>query len=42
MVIPLTILGSPWWAYTAVTAPFFLAADGVAFFIPTKVYEIVH
>ncbi len=41
-VIPLTVLGSPSWAYTAVTAPFFLAADGVAFVIPTKVYEIIH
>lgn len=28
--------------YPAVTTPFFLAADGIAFFIPPKVYEIVH
>jgi len=33
---------SPLWAYTAATTPFFLAADGIAFFIPPKVYEIVH
>jgi hypothetical protein len=29
-------------AYTAATTPFFLAADGIAFLIPPKVYEIVH
>jgi len=29
-------------AEAAVTTPFFLAADGIAFFIPPKVYEIVH
>ncbi len=33
---------SPLWAYPAATAPFFLAADGIAFLIPPKVYEIVH
>lgn len=32
---------SPVWAYTAATAPFFLAADAVAFLIPKKVYEII-
>ena len=32
---------SPVWAYTAATAPFFLAADGVAFFIPPRTFEIV-
>ncbi len=36
-----TAMWSPLWAYTAVTAPFYLAADGVAFLIPPKVYEIV-
>jgi len=40
------ILGIPlvpvFLAYPAVTTPFFLAADGIAFFIPPKVYEIVH
>jgi hypothetical protein len=41
-VIPVTALFSPAWAYTAVTAPFFLASDGVASLIPPKVYEIVH
>jgi hypothetical protein len=35
-------LFSPLWAYPAATTPFFLAADGVAFLIPPKVYEIVH
>ncbi|MGA2601973.1 MAG: hypothetical protein ABSH09_33835 [Bryobacteraceae bacterium] len=29
-------------AEVAVTTPFFLAADSIAFFIPPKVYEIVH
>ena len=29
-------------AYAAAATPFFLAADGIAFFIPPKVYEIVH
>ena len=29
-------------AYTAATTPFFLAADGIALFIPPKAYEIVH
>jgi hypothetical protein len=41
-VVVLTAVLSPWWAYTAVTTPFFLAADGVAFLIPPTVYEIVH
>jgi hypothetical protein len=40
--IPVTTVFSPVWAYTAATAPFYLAADGIAFFIPPKVYEIVH
>lgn len=40
--LPVTALFSPDWAYTAVTAPAFLAADVVAPFIPPKVYEIVH
>jgi hypothetical protein len=40
--VPLTTLFSPAWAYTAVTAPFFLVADGVAWLIPHQVYEIVH
>jgi hypothetical protein len=38
----LTPLFSPAWAYTAVTAPFFLAADAIAFFLPPRVFEIVH
>ena len=29
-------------AYTAASTPVFLVADAVAFFIPAKVYEIVH
>jgi hypothetical protein len=33
---------SPVWAYTAVTAPFYLVADAIAFFLPPKVFEIVH
>jgi len=36
------ILLPPALAYTAATTPFLLAADGIAFFIPPKVYEIVH
>jgi hypothetical protein len=40
--IPLILLTPAALAYTAATAPFFLAADGIAFFIPPKVYEIVH
>jgi hypothetical protein len=36
------LLVPPVWAYTAATAPFFLAADGIAFFIPPRVYEITH
>jgi hypothetical protein len=38
----LSPLIAPIWAYSAVTAPFYLAADGVAFLVPPKVYEIVH
>jgi hypothetical protein len=41
-MVPVTALFSPVWAYTAVTAPFYLIADGVAFLIPPKIYEIVH
>src|SRR6266404_981946 len=41
-MIVMTTLFSPAWIYTAVTAPFYLASDGVAFLIPPKVYEIVH
>jgi hypothetical protein len=37
-----TTLMSPVWAYTAVTAPYYLAADARAFLIPPKVYTIVH
>jgi hypothetical protein len=40
--IIVTTLLSPAWAYTAVTAPFFLAADAIGFFLPAKIYEIVH
>jgi hypothetical protein len=40
--IPLILLTPPVLAYAAATTPFFLAADGIAFFIPPKVYEIVH
>lgn len=36
------LLVPPVEVYTAATAPFFLAADGIAFFIPPKVYDIVH
>jgi hypothetical protein len=39
---PITALFSPAWAYTAVTGPFYLASDGVAFLIPPKTYEIIH
>jgi hypothetical protein len=35
-----TAMWSPLWAYTATIAPFCLAADGVAFLIPPKVYEV--
>jgi len=41
-VVPVVALFSPAWAYTAVTAPFFLASYGIASLIPPKVYEIVH
>jgi hypothetical protein len=40
--VPTTLVFSPVWAYTLATAPFFLAADGIAFLIPPKVYEITH
>ncbi|HEV8040836.1 MAG TPA: hypothetical protein VGP62_18330 [Bryobacteraceae bacterium] len=36
------ILLPPALAYTAATTPFFLAADGIAFLIPPKIYDIVH
>jgi hypothetical protein len=35
------IVSTPFWAYTAASAPVFLAADGVAFFTPPKTFEIV-
>jgi hypothetical protein len=41
-MVPVAALFSPAWAYTAVTAPFFLASDGVASLIPPRVFEIVH
>jgi hypothetical protein len=41
-MVPVGAIFSPVWAYTAVTAPFYLAADGIAFLIPPKVYEIAH
>lgn len=40
--LPLILLTPPVLAYATVTTPVFLAADGIAFFIPAKVYEIVH
>jgi hypothetical protein len=40
--IPSIVLTPPIAAYAAATTPFLLAADGVAFLIPPKVYEIVH
>lgn len=40
--IPMSIIFSPLWAYPAAVSPFFLAADGIAWLIPAKVYEIVH
>jgi hypothetical protein len=40
--VPMTLVFSPVWAYSLATAPFFLAADGIAFLIPPKVYEITH
>ena len=40
-LVPATGVFSPFWAYTAVTAPVWLAADCVTFLIPPKVYEIV-
>ena len=41
-VIGYTAVFSPIWVYAAVTAPFYLAADGVALFIPPKTYVIIH
>jgi hypothetical protein len=40
--LPVILFGPPVLAYAAATTPFYLAADGVAFLIPPKVYEIVH
>ena len=37
-----SILLPPFLAYTAASTPFVLAADGIAFLIPPKVYDIVH
>ncbi len=37
-----TLVLSPVWVYTAASAPVLLIADGIAFLIPPKVYEIVH
>jgi len=39
--VVLTIVTPPALAYTAASAPFFLAADAIAFLIPKKVYEII-
>jgi hypothetical protein len=41
-IVSVTLVLSPIWAYSLATAPFFLAADGIAFLIPPKVYEITH
>jgi hypothetical protein len=40
--LPMSLIFSPVWAYTAASAPFFLAADGIGFLISPKVYEIAH
>jgi hypothetical protein len=40
--VTVTALLSPVWVYTAATAPFYLASDGVAFLIPSKTYDIIH
>jgi hypothetical protein len=40
--IPMAIIFSPLWTYPAVVSPFYLVADGIAWLIPPKVYEIVH
>ena len=32
---------TPAWAYTAASAPFFLAADGIAFFVQPQTFNIV-
>lgn len=42
LTLPITAVLSPVWAYTAVTAPFYLVADAIAFFLPPKVFEIEH
>jgi hypothetical protein len=42
LAIPAILLAPPFLAYAAASTPFFLAADGIAFLIPAKVYEIVH
>ena len=34
-------LGVPVWAYTAASAPVFLAADGISVLLPPAVYELV-
>ncbi len=34
-------ISPPLWAYTAASAPAFIAADGVAFLKPAKIFEIV-
>lgn len=40
--LPVILLAPPFLAYAAASTPFLLAADGIAFLIPPKVYEIVH
>jgi hypothetical protein len=40
--LPLILVTPPVVAFAAASTPFFLAADGIAFLIPPKVYEIVH
>jgi len=40
--LPATALVSPLWVPAVVSAPFIFAADGIAYLIPPKVYEIVH
>ena len=35
------VVSIPFWAYTVASAPVFLAADGVAFFRPALVFEII-
>jgi hypothetical protein len=41
-LIPTIVTFPPVLAFAAATTPFYLAADGVAFLIPPKVYEITH